>query len=77
MKLTDFKSHFARPLFRRPFAQVFALAAALTLLVDSLSRESVLRALGTLFTNPLVFLYNMLRKKLLKIWEEKDLEIGL
>lgn len=60
MKLTDFKSHFARPLFRRPFAQVFALAAALTLLVDSLSRESVLRALGTLFTNPLVFLYNML-----------------
>ena len=60
MKLTDFKSHFARPLFRRPFVQVFALAAVLTLLVDSLSRESVLRALGTLFTNPLVFLYNML-----------------
>ncbi|MDE7326073.1 MAG: sulfatase-like hydrolase/transferase [Lachnospiraceae bacterium] len=60
MKFTEFGNRFARPFFRRPFAQVFALAAALALLVDSFSRESFLRALGAVFTNPLVFLYNML-----------------
>lgn len=46
--------------FQKPLIQVFAIAAALSLLVDSFSRESFFRAFAAIFTSPLVFLYNAL-----------------
>lgn len=46
--------------FQKPLVQIFAIAAILCLLVDSFSRESFFLAVGAVFFNPLIFLYNTL-----------------
>lgn len=45
---------------QKPVAEIFLIAAVLNLIVDGFSRESVFRALGALFTHPVVFAYNVL-----------------
>ena len=46
--------------FQKPLVQIFTIAAILCLLVDSFSRESFPLAVGAVFFNPLIFLYNTL-----------------
>lgn len=60
MKLAKPTKQSVKAFFQKPLAQVFVIAAALELLVDSFSRESFFRALGAVFTDPLIFLYNTL-----------------
>ena len=60
MKIVKLDKETFRQLLQKPFVQVFFIAAALNLFVDSFSRESFFKAVGSIFTQPLVFLYNML-----------------
>lgn len=46
--------------FQKPLVQIFTIAAILCVLVDSFSRESFPLAVGAVFFNPLIFLYNTL-----------------
>lgn len=45
---------------KQPFVQCVLLALVLNVFVEIMSRRSVFKAIGYLFTNPLVFLYNTL-----------------
>ncbi|MDE7298544.1 MAG: hypothetical protein K2N94_06905, partial [Lachnospiraceae bacterium] len=58
MKIKKPDREAVRRFLQKPLVEIFFLAAILNLLVDSFSRESLFRALGAVFTQPLVFLYN-------------------
>lgn len=60
MKLVKPTVPSAKQFFSRPMIQIFTIAAALNLCVDSFSRESMFLAIGAIFSSPLVFLYNTL-----------------
>lgn len=60
MKLVKPTKQSVKSFFQKPLVQIFVIAAALNLLVDSFSRESFFRAFGAVFTDPLIFLYNTL-----------------
>lgn len=60
MKLAKPTKQSINAFFQKPLVQIFTIAAMLNLLVDSFSRESFFRAFGSVFTSPLIFLYNTL-----------------